>query len=267
KEWAADQLWQTALTNRGERTDEQLEALYHKCITPGSRIVLGQLGGSISADPAGGSNYGMTLQKFLQNMCPDATVQLHNAAAGTTGSLQLGMCARSGLGQHVDVLLLEFSLNDYTHYHNRGQTESPAYELAVRAGLTSFQHAPAIFNLFFWGIGFQNTSAQEFHAPIARHYGLTGISLRDAVWPYLTAQRAPWAARGDVVKDSHHPTNAFHAYTGRLLALYVAERFLDWARRDDAAAALDSARFALPPPTLPPPLNGVAARLDLLADK
>eukprot|EP00611_Tribonema_gayanum_P030156 TRINITY_DN829_c1_g2_i1.p1 TRINITY_DN829_c1_g2~~TRINITY_DN829_c1_g2_i1.p1 ORF type:complete len:460 (-),score=77.42 TRINITY_DN829_c1_g2_i1:38-1417(-) len=260
-----DQLLLNALKNHGASTERQLQVLFRKCITPGARIVLGVLGGSISAFED--VSYQYPLGKFLRGLCPFATVEVHNGARAAHGSLTVGMCARCGLGQHVDMLILEFSLNDWSHYHRHNETACTSYELALRTALTSFQHAPAVLGLFFWGPYFTKQSAQDYHEPLCKHYGVTGISMRDLVWPYIEAQKAPWTKRTDVCSDSHHPTPVVHLYTANLIALYISGVFLDWSKNVTVTAPTRRLSSLLPPPALPKPISPELGRLDLIRGK
>eukprot|EP00611_Tribonema_gayanum_P019958 TRINITY_DN3559_c0_g1_i2.p1 TRINITY_DN3559_c0_g1~~TRINITY_DN3559_c0_g1_i2.p1 ORF type:complete len:405 (+),score=103.72 TRINITY_DN3559_c0_g1_i2:100-1314(+) len=258
-----DQLLLNALKNHGASTERQLQVLFRKCVTPGARIVIGVLGGSISGFTD--VSYQWPLQTLLQKLCPEADVQLHSGARGGHGSLTVGMCMRCGLGRHVDLLILEFSLNDMIHYHRHNETGSPPFELAVRTALTSFQHAPAVVGLFFWGPFCTYDSAQAFHAAICAHYGVTGLSIRDVVWPYYQSARAPWAQRADVCYDVHHPTDATHRWVADLIGYYMSGLFLDWARKEGAGTASGRRMSSLlPPPALPLPLCAELAGLDLV---
>jgi hypothetical protein len=76
------------------------------------------------------------------------------------------------------------------------------YELLVRNLLTGYTPVPAVFSLQYWGanFGFDN-SVQMQHEEVAERYGITGLSMRDLVQPFIEAERKPWATKEDVLKD------------------------------------------------------------------
>ncbi|KAG5177540.1 hypothetical protein JKP88DRAFT_332825 [Tribonema minus] len=240
-----DRLFENSLKLRGEVTDLQLEPFFRKCVTPGSAVRVGAIGGSITHAP---TSYVWSLGALLGEMCPHANVTALNGARSSHGALTLGLCARAVTHAALDVAVAEFALNDLGQYTRaegafRGQFSALPYELMMRNAFT-------------------HESAQEAHEEVGRRYGVTGLSLRDLVWPYFTAKRAPYAARGDVCSDLHHPNAQFQHFTAELVLLYIAERFVEWATRVRSGEASNATR-GLAPLALPPPLHPELERFDL----
>jgi hypothetical protein len=77
-------------------------------VTPGSHIVVGAIGGSITRH---GDSYLYELGKLVKKLCPLAHVDVRNGARGATPSLILGLCARNVIGPEVDIAVMEFTLN------------------------------------------------------------------------------------------------------------------------------------------------------------
>ncbi|KAG5186881.1 hypothetical protein JKP88DRAFT_162137 [Tribonema minus] len=260
------------LAANADTTNEQLEVLFQKCVTPGASITVGAVGGSITAGAGAGvgdeNAYIHRIAASVQRFCPAATVSAVNAARGGTGSLTTGMCLQNMLGPHVDLLAMEFSLNDREQYTVGGEFSAAPYELLTRAALSAFAHAPALYGIFFWGVNFQHASAQGAHLAVARRYGVTGVSMRDVVWPCLDAASPPYATRDAVLADArHHPSAAVHAHLGDIVSLHIAEALQRWAAAAAAAPALRrDARALLPLAALPEPLAPELAQYDVLAN-
>jgi hypothetical protein len=77
KRLPADLLLKNGLKSIGAVTDQQLEPFFRKCITPGSKIIVGALGGSITRQK---ESYIWELTKLVQAMCPQAHVQGRNGS-------------------------------------------------------------------------------------------------------------------------------------------------------------------------------------------
>jgi hypothetical protein len=77
KRLPADLLLKNGLKSIGLVTDQQLEPFFRKCITPGAKIVVGALGGSISRHK---ESYIWELTKLVKAMCPQAHVEGRNGS-------------------------------------------------------------------------------------------------------------------------------------------------------------------------------------------
>ncbi|KAG5191774.1 hypothetical protein JKP88DRAFT_174057 [Tribonema minus] len=253
-------------------TEQQLEVLFEKCVTPGASIVVASTGGSITA--GGGAHVGDAnvyihrLARHVAQLCPQAAVTTINAARGGTGSLTTGMCLTNLLGPRVDLLAVEFSLNDFEQYTVGGAFSAAPYELLLRAALTAYQHAPAVYSVYFWGQMFRHESAQEPHLAVARAYGVTGVSMRDVVWSALDARAAPYATKEAILADpKHHPNARVHNHLGDILALHLAQKLVRWADADGGALAGErrGAHRLLPFAPLRTPLAPELAAYDVAA--
>jgi hypothetical protein len=84
---------------------------------------------------------------------------------GATASLVLGLCARNVVAPDVDIMIVEFTLNDSNTYrgvpNKKGVSSmSLPYELMVRNILTAYEPAPALIQLYYWGANFDKKTAQ-----------------------------------------------------------------------------------------------------------
>ncbi|KAG5187723.1 hypothetical protein JKP88DRAFT_206975 [Tribonema minus] len=200
----------------GASTEAQLRNVFLKCVTPGADINVGAIGGSITEhDDSWAGNF----SALLSHLCPRAQVRMHNGARASHGALTLGLCARAVMAPELDIAMLEFSLNDQGQYTlPNGTFSSLPYELATRTVLTGTDPTPAVFGISFWGRSFTYDSAQPYHEEVHKLYGVTGISLRDMVWPYFSKGRAPFATKADVCSDVHHPNAFVHGLTAQVSA-------------------------------------------------
>lgn len=257
-------------------TAQQLDVLFLKCITPGATIVVGSIGGSITAGGGRGVGdaavYTHRIATSLAIMCPRATVTSVNAARGGTGSLTTAMCLSTLLGPHIDLLAMEFALNDWEQYSVDRVFSAAPFELLVRSALTHFQHAPALYAIYFWGQNFRHESAQEDHHTVATHYDITGISMRDVAWKGLEFGEGLYKSRDTVLADArHHPNAAVHSHLADIVTLHLTQRFSEWAKAAQAAHAAATpvpgrgAPVLLPPPSLPAPLaDAELSRFDVV---
>ncbi|KAG5177295.1 hypothetical protein JKP88DRAFT_130065, partial [Tribonema minus] len=215
------------LANTGTTTDTQLNNFFRKCVTPGSTINLGILGGSISQFSTG---YQVKWISRLKQMCPVSSINLYDGARSSTGSMTLGFCAKASIGspEEVDLFVSEFTLNDGSRYTIDGAFNSQSYEFLLRNVITTFKYAPAIITLHFWGSPFVYESAQPDLVALAQRYKLSAISMRDAVWPYYTAQREPLATVEECTKDGIHPSDYVQKLAADLLHKYIVDKFLAW---------------------------------------
>jgi hypothetical protein len=77
KRLPADLMLKNGLKSIGSVTDQQLEPFFRKCITPGAKIVVGALGGSISRQK---ESYIWELTKLVKAMCSQAHVEGRNGS-------------------------------------------------------------------------------------------------------------------------------------------------------------------------------------------
>ncbi|KAG5181718.1 hypothetical protein JKP88DRAFT_320787 [Tribonema minus] len=218
-----DQLFRNSLVHSGGLTDLQLEVFFRKCANPGSVINVGAIGGSNTQLPW---SFLWPVVDLLQEMCPHTTVTGFNGARGSHGSLTLGMCIKTVTAPQLDIAFAEFALNDQGQYRRQnGRTSSFPYELMTRTMLANYDPAPAVFNLFMWGRSFTFDSAQADLEPVVEHYDVTALSLRDLVWPFVTAQAEPWPNVARLTHDNNHANEAVQHYVGQLFVLYICERF------------------------------------------
>ncbi|KAG5181720.1 hypothetical protein JKP88DRAFT_246088 [Tribonema minus] len=246
-----DQLFRNSLVHRGGITDLQLEIFFRKCVTAGSVINVGAIGGSNTQLPW---SFLWPVVDMLQEMCPKTTVTGFNGARGSHGSLTLGMCVKTVTAPELDIAFAEFALNDEGQYrHQNGNTSSFPYELMTRTMLANYDPAPAVFSLFMWGRNFKFDSAQADLEPIVEYYNVTALSLRDLVWPYVMDEAEPWPSVARLTRDKNHAIASIQHYVARLFVLYICERFQEWAARISDGTFDPNA--GLSPVVLPAPLN------------
>ncbi|KAG5177296.1 hypothetical protein JKP88DRAFT_248845 [Tribonema minus] len=134
-----------------------------------------------------------------------------------------------------------------------GVFSSQPYEFLLRNTLAAFKYAPAINTLHVWGFPFVYDSPQPALVALAKRYALSAISIRDAVWPYYTAQREPLATKSEVTMDGIHPSPYVQRLTADLLHTYVVGKFLEWV--DSAIDGTVSTTTGTAPVSLPEASN------------
>mmetsp|Transcript_2378 Transcript_2378/g.3194 ORF Transcript_2378/g.3194 Transcript_2378/m.3194 type:complete len:451 (+) Transcript_2378:10-1362(+) len=227
-----DFMYEIALKNDGETTKHRLHSIFEKCNKPNSNIRIGSVGGSIT-DGAGvgrGNVYIDTLGKFFQKMCPKSAVTVTNAAVSTSGSLTTGLCLETLLGPQLDLLTVDFSLNDFTQYTINNFFSNVPYELLSRNALYSaFIDAPAIYHVFFWGSNFKHKSGQESHLAISEFYDIAGISMRDVAFTGMENGSEMYKDKVTILADKgHHPKTFVHTHLAAIISYHIAKEYLSW---------------------------------------
>ena len=173
-------------------------------------IRLATIGGSITGG-AGASErtqcWPEVMVQAWRKKFPRSEITLVNAGIGATGS-KIGACRLKDdvLVHRPDVVVVEFSVND-----DASQDCAEAYEGLMRQ-LLSDPNGIAVIAL-----GMMNKdgwSVQERHREVARHYGITFVSYRDAYFPSVRDGRLKWT---EIAADSIHPNDRGHALAAGLL--------------------------------------------------
>jgi lysophospholipase L1-like esterase len=198
----------------------------------GEPITIGVIGGSITVGAFASNpenSYAGRLLAWWQETFPRCEFRLVNAGAGGTGSMYGALRAdRDLLFAKPDLVVIEFAVNDYW-------TDGEAYEGLVRQILAQ-PNSPAVLLLFMMWEGGGND--QEMQAKIGAYYGLPMVSLRDALWPEISAGRMRWS---DYIVDTVHPNDAGHKLAARFLTTMCGAGL-------SAAATNTTKTGSLPPP-------------------
>lgn len=180
----------------------------------GAPLTIGFIGGSITAgaNASNGSNrYTLRVTDWFQKQFPSSKVSYTGAGIGGTGS-DFGAYRAQGdlLSKKPDVVFVEFSVNDSA---SAGAVFS--MEALVRQILAA-PNRPAVVMI---GMLTQDgVNAQESHMPVARHYGIPYISIRDALWPEIERGNISW---NHLFADNVHPNDNGHALVARLVAAFL----------------------------------------------
>ena len=180
----------------------------------GEEITYVSIGGSITmgCNASSENQYPKLIAKWLKDTFPNAKVNFVNAGIGATGSLiGLHRLQRDVLTHNPDFVTVEFSVND-----NSTNPTSTLYYDNLLFNILNSDTKPAVLAI---GMFCPNgTSAQELHLPVAEHYGVPYISVRDALYPEMKAGNMTWA---DYSNDDVHPINAGHIATVELVSDYL----------------------------------------------
>lgn len=180
----------------------------------GEEITYVSIGGSITmgCNAASKKSYQYPIVAWLENRFPNTKIKFINAGIGATGSLiGLHRLQRDVLSHNPDFVTVEFSVND-----NSTNPTSTLYYDNLFFNILNSETKPAVLAI---GMFCPNgTSAQELHLPVAEHYGVPYISVRDAIYPEMKAGNMTWA---DYSNDDVHPISAGHAAAADLVTNYL----------------------------------------------
>jgi hypothetical protein len=84
------------------------------------------------------------------------------------------------------------------------------------------QQQPAVAMLFT--MGRKGSNVQEAHEPVGKYYGIPMVSVRNALWPEITAGRM---TDDDIIADSVHPNDLGHAYCADFLIAVLKRVYSD----------------------------------------
>ncbi|AHF89822.1 hypothetical protein OPIT5_05820 [Opitutaceae bacterium TAV5] len=204
----------------------------------GEPITLAAIGGSITAGARATqpeNRYVTRLAGWWLTAFPDSPLKLVNAGIGATGSNYGALrLQRDVLSKNPDLVIVDFAVNDLNDPAGRAES----YEGVIRQLLAHRPQPPAVVLVFF--LRNDGANAQQTQIETGRHYQVPMISIRDAVWPEITAGRLTW---NDYAADYVHPNDAGHAL--------IARRLIEHFERVQIPA---SPAFT-PPSLLPAPLH------------
>lgn len=172
-------------------------------------ITVAFLGGSITQ----GANstrinrcYASLVQKWFKDKFKE--VNFINAGIGaTTSVLGSARVDEQVIALKPDIVMIDFSVND-----ENTEEFLESYESLVRKLLKSGSAVLLMHNLYYD----DGHNAQEIHKMIAQHYNLSGVSIRDALYPKILAGDI---IREEITEDMLHPNDKGH----KLLADLVSE--------------------------------------------
>lgn len=178
----------------------------------GEEITYVSIGGSITmgCNAASKKSYQYPIVAWLENRFPNAKIKFINAGIGATGTL-IGVhrLHRDVLSHDPDFVTVEFAVNDW------GEESAITYDNLVFS-ILNHKTAPAVLALgMFCPSG---ANSQEFEIPVAKHYGVPFISIRDALHPEMEKGNMTWA---DYSNDDVHPISAGHAAAADLVTNYL----------------------------------------------
>lgn len=182
----------------------------------GETLIVGGIGGSITEGASATSQKKRYLNRFsarLAERYPAARFPVVNAGIGASGSL-FGSFRAAGdlLGHRPDLILIDYAVNDAAD-----PELALSYEGLLRQCLGA-ERSPAVVALFMFNEAGENRQEQQL--PALRHYGVPALSIRDALWPLMTAGQMTWR---DYSPDAVHPNDAGHDFIAQLLMRLLSD--------------------------------------------
>ena len=135
-------------------------------------------------------------------------------ARGGTGSATTGFCLKELAGQEVDLMLIDYALNDFPHYGNN----TTPFENLLRTAVAEYPGA-AFMVMGFWAQNFKfDRPLYGLHEDLAAHYDM-GFAAMQSLASYLVSENSD--AQRIILNDHQHASKEFHALMGDLLFLSV----------------------------------------------
>jgi lysophospholipase L1-like esterase len=195
----------------GNRIREKLDKASN-----GENIKIGVLGGSISTGHAlenkDKESYHSIILNWFTKKFPNGRHELINGAAPATGSSYFTYCHNKHIPNDLDIIFIEFSINDGSIYPTERGDGDPSItknmELLVR-NLLQMPTKPAIIFLSFFSFKVDYYfNGQEAHIAIANYYDIPYISFKNAYFDHYN--RFPDDIYTLFSKDAHHPNKMGH---------------------------------------------------------
>ncbi len=193
----------------------------------GENITVAFLGGSITQGSLSSTPetcYAYRVYRWWQESFPRANIRYINAGIGGTGSY----FGAARVQEHVlqfepDFLLTEFAVNDDGADHGTGET----YEGLIRRILTA-PKVPAL--MLMHNVCYDSGSnAENFHLPVAQHYGLPCVSMKYTIYPELASGRIP---NRSITPDDLHPNDAGHELVAQGI-ICLLEKIRGWQGEEE----------------------------------
>ena len=168
----------------------------------GENIKIGVLGGSISTGHALGDkdneSYHSIIFNWFTKKFPNGRHELINGAAPATGSSYFTYCHNKHIPNDLDIIFIEFSINDGSIYPTERGDGDPSItknmELLVR-NLLQMPTKPAIIFLSFFSFKVDYYfNGQEAHIAIANYYDIPYISFKNAYFDHHNRFPDAWSA-------------------------------------------------------------------------
>ena len=139
---------------------------------------------------------------------------MHAGARGGTGSATTGFCLKELAGEHVDLMLIDYALNDFPHYGNN----TTPFENLLRMAMAEYPDA-AFMVTGFWAQNFKfDRPLYALHEDLAAHYDM-GFAAMQSLAAFLVSENSKAPQR--ILNDHQHASKEFHALMGDLLFLSV----------------------------------------------
>ncbi|ORY28167.1 SGNH hydrolase-type esterase domain-containing protein [Naematelia encephala] len=197
----------------------------------GHSLKVGVLGGSVSAcrgvhpsvehprgDPAGPGCYTSLFKDWLNQTFPGSEHQVWNGAIGGMDSSYYAFCGAHHIANDVDLIILEFDVNDQTD-----TIYASFFDQLLRV-LLEFKSQPAVVILGMWaplvaqdqGYG----DPQWVHLPIAHYYDIPYVSMKRIIFNHYL--RYPESTAKAFYQIDHlHPNARGHRVLSDLLISYL----------------------------------------------
>lgn len=188
----------------------------------GETINIATLGGSITeggnANPMSKGYAYLFAEAFGETYGVNGGENINYANAGLSGTpSSLGVIRYErdvveALGAEPDLFLIEFEVNDYAE-----ATKGRAYESIVYDVLSQDNDAAVIM---IFAVRDDMWNVQNEHLPIARHYDIPVVCIKDAISPAITKN---YMAKTKFYADSYHPNNYGHTVMKDCIMQLISE--------------------------------------------
>lgn len=164
----------------------------------GEDVTLGFIGGSITEGYNAGTDkiYAkLTYEYFAETFGTGDNVHYVNAGlSGTPSMLGLIRSERDLFKYNPDIVFIEFAVND-----GQSPADKAAFESLIRRALNQ-PNEPAVILLF--SVVESGYTCQDVMNLVSFKYDLAKISVKDAIWPYITGNQYTWKEWSN---DDAHP--------------------------------------------------------------
>ncbi|KAI9279399.1 hypothetical protein BC943DRAFT_284056 [Umbelopsis sp. AD052] len=182
----------------------------------GESLRMAVVGGSVSAGHTLNDWRNIYFYRFLDwwnEQFPEGHHTIFQGAVPATDSGYYAYCFDKHIPKDVDIIFVEFSLNDASI------VQAKMMESLVR-NLLRLPRKPAVImtSVFSYNVN-EYLDGQESHLPISNYYDLPHISMKNALYDHLN--RHPDDLRFKLYNDGHHLSEWGHQLLSDLISHYV----------------------------------------------
>ncbi|RUS16673.1 SGNH hydrolase-type esterase domain-containing protein [Jimgerdemannia flammicorona] len=209
----------------------------------GKPIKFAVLGGSVSVGHGiddRTQTYHQRVFSWWNTQFPHADNTFVQGSVPATDSAYFAYCFHKRIPRDVDIVLIEFALNDGSPFPSERNAGDPLTSKMMESLVRNILRLPSkpaiIFISFFSYNVNEYFDGQESHLPVANYYDITFISMKNVLYDHVNRYAEEF--KPYLFSDGHHPTQQGHRIAADFITHHIQQQVCALNRRhgqlDDA---------------------------------